>query len=161
MAPAADTPAHEEFVSLPYAGFGIRLVAAVLDTIVLASVFFLFVAGAGFYLLLQTDWGAESDFTNAEGYTAIAIVATFILFLPIYFIGLWWWHGQTIGMMATRIAVTDRDGYHISGWRAIIRTVMWPLSVIPFGLGLVPIFFDDESRALHDMIASTVVLELP
>jgi uncharacterized RDD family membrane protein YckC len=38
---------------------------------------------------------------------------------------------------------------------------MWPLSVIPFGLGLVPIFFDDESRALHDMIASTVVLELP
>jgi uncharacterized RDD family membrane protein YckC len=63
--------------------------------------------------------------------------------------------------MATRIAVTDRDGYHISMWRALIRTVTLPLSLIPFGLGMVPILFDDESRALHDMLAGTVVLELP
>lgn len=153
--------AHEEYVSLPYASAGLRFVAAVLDLIVLGSIFLLFVSAAGLYLLAQTDWGAESDFTNEQGYTAVAIAAMFALFLPIYFIGLWWWHGQTIGQMATRIAVTDRDGYHISGWRSIIRTMTWPLSVIPFGLGLVPILFDDESRALHDMLAGTVVLELP
>jgi uncharacterized RDD family membrane protein YckC len=33
--------------------------------------------------------------------------------------------------------------------------------VVPLALGLVPMFFDKESRALHDMIAGTVVLELP
>jgi uncharacterized RDD family membrane protein YckC len=157
----ANPPAQEELVSLPYAGFGLRLVAAVLDIIVLFSVFLLFASMAGFYLLLQTDWGRESDFSTAEQNTAFAILSVYLLFLPVYFIALWWWHGQTIGQMATRIAITDRDGYHIAGWRAIVRTIFWPLSVIPLGLGLVPIFFDDESRALHDMIAGTVVLELP
>jgi uncharacterized RDD family membrane protein YckC len=161
MSTVADEPAHEEIVSLPYAGFGLRLVSGVLDLIVLTSVFFLFVSLAGFYLLLQTDWGRESDFTNGEGYRAVAIISLFALFLPIYFVVLWSWHGQTIGQMATRIAVTDRNGYHISAWHSIIRTVTWPLSVIPLGLGLVPILFDDESRALHDMLAGTVVVELP
>jgi uncharacterized RDD family membrane protein YckC len=161
MSTVADQPVHEEFVSLPYAGFGLRLVAGVLDLIVLASVFFVFLSMAGFYLLTVTDWGRASDFTNAQGYTAVGVVSLYALFLPAYFAVLWWWHGQTIGQIATRIAVTDRDGYHISGWRALIRMIALPLSIIPFGLGFVPVLFDDESRALHDMLAGTVVLELP
>lgn len=155
-------PAHyEELPPLPYAGFGLRLVAAVLDFIVLGSVFLLFVTAAGFYLLTQTDWGNASDFTTSEQWTAVAIVSLFGLFLPLYFISLWWWHGQTIGQMATRIAVTDRDGYHISGWRAIVRMIVWPLSILPLGFGMAMIFFDGERRALHDVLSGTVVLELP
>jgi uncharacterized RDD family membrane protein YckC len=152
---------YEEVPSLPYAGFGIRLVAGVLDLVVLASVLLIFMTMAGFYLLVQTDWGAESDFTNSEGYTAVGIAALFLLFVPLYFASFWWWLGQTIGQLAVRIAVTDRDGYHLSGWKALVRTVAWPLSILPMGLGLASIFFDDESRALHDMLAGTVVIELP
>jgi hypothetical protein len=33
--------------------------------------------------------------------------------------------------------------------------------VVPLGLGLAPVLFDQESRALHDILAGTVVLELP
>jgi hypothetical protein len=33
--------------------------------------------------------------------------------------------------------------------------------MLAFGLGAVPVLFDEERRALHDMIAGTVVLELP
>ena len=37
---------YEDLPPLPYAGFGLRLVAAMLDIIVLSSVFLLFVSGA-------------------------------------------------------------------------------------------------------------------
>ncbi len=159
QASAKATP--QEIHTLPYAGFGLRLVAGVLDCIVLVSVLLLFTAVAGFYLLTQTDWGRESDFSNSEGYTALAIASLFLLFVPLYFAVCWWWLGQTMGQLAVRIAVTDRDGYHISGWRAVLRTFFFPLSLLPIGLGLTTIFFDQESRALHDMIAGTVVIELP
>jgi uncharacterized RDD family membrane protein YckC len=152
---------YEDLPPLPYAGFGLRLVAAMLDMIVLASVFFLFVSGAAFYLLTQTDWGNADDITDPEMITAASIVSIFAIFVPLYFFSLWWARGQTLGQMATRIAVTDRDGYHISGWRALLRTITWPLSILPIGIGLAPIFFDQERRALHDMLSGTVVIELP
>ncbi len=152
---------YEDLPPLPYAGFGLRLVAAVLDIIVLSSVFLLFVSGAAFYLLTQTDWGNASDLTDNEIRSAAGIMSTYALFLPLYFFSLWWAKGQTFGQMAVRIAVTDRDGYHISGWRALLRVITWPLSVIPLFVGLLPIFFDQERRSLHDMISGTIVIELP
>ncbi len=152
---------YEDLPPLPYAGFGLRLVAAVLDVIVLSSVFLLWVSGAAFYLLTQTDWGNASDITDSEMWTAIGIISTYALFMPLYFFSLWWAKGQSLGQMAVRIAITDRDGYHISGWRAFLRVLVWPLSIIPALIGLLPIFFDQEKRALHDMISGTVVIELP
>jgi uncharacterized RDD family membrane protein YckC len=161
MSQVAGERAHEELAPLPYAGFSLRAVSAILDLLVLLSVFFVFVTIAGLYLLAQTDWGAESDITNSEGYAAAGIVLGALVFVPFYFVMFWWWRGQTIGQQAVRVVVTDRDGYQISFMQAVLRTLFWPLSIIPFGLGLVPIFTDRESRALHDMIVSTVVLELP
>jgi len=158
---ARDDVQYEEYPALPYAGVGLRIVAAFLDLIFLASVFLLFFAAAGLYLLTQTDWGNESDITNAEQWTAVAIVASFAFVIPLYFTLFWWWRGQSMGQMAVRIVVTDRDGYHIGPGRAFLRMLLWPLSILPLGIGLIPIIFDQESRALHDMITGTVVLELP
>ena len=155
-----ETPAGTDHPYLPYAGVALRIVAGVLDLIVVASVFVLFVAGAGLFLLLRTDWG-DTDITNADGWRAIIIILSFLLFLPWYFIALWWWRGQSLGMMAMHIAVTDREGNHLSFARAFVRTLVWPLSVLPLGLGLIPMFTDRESRALHDLLAGTAVVELP
>jgi uncharacterized RDD family membrane protein YckC len=151
----------EDLPPLPYAGFGLRLVAAMLDIIVLGSAFLLWVSGAAFYLLTQTDWGNASDITDPEMYTALGILSTYAIFVPLYFFSLWWAKGQSLGQMVTRIAITDRDGYHISGWRAFWRVLVWPLSFIPAAIGLLPIFFDQEKRALHDMLSGTIVIELP
>jgi uncharacterized RDD family membrane protein YckC len=154
-------PQAAEYPALPYAGAGLRIVAGILDSIILASLGLLWLSAAGFYLLTRTDWGANSNYTNGEGWTAIAIAASWVLVVPLYFFLLWWWKGQSLGQMAVRIIVTDRDGYHMSVWQALLRTILTPISLIPFGVGLLPMFFDKESRALHDMIAGTVVLELP
>lgn len=151
----------EEHLALPYAGAGLRIVGAALDLIVLGSIFLLFAAAAGFYLLTQTDWGNELTYTTSEEYTTLAILLSYFFFVPIYFFSCWWWRGQTVGQMATRIMVTDRDGYHLTIWQTLRRTLLLPLSILPLGIGFLPIFFDPQARALHDILAGTVVLELP
>ncbi|MCH8814777.1 MAG: RDD family protein [Chloroflexi bacterium] len=144
---------------LPYAGFSLRVVAFILDVMVTASMFALFVAFAGLQILLRTDWGDTTS--DGANWTGLAITLSFLLFLPWYFIATWWWKGQTLGMMAVHIAVTDRDGNHLSFLQAFLRTLVYPLSFLPLCTGFATIWFDRESRALHDMLASTVVVELP
>lgn len=151
----------EEYPVLPYASGGLRIVAGILDCVVLGSLLLIWASMAGLYLLSQTDWGNESTYTSAEETTAFLILATYAFVVPLYFFALWWWRGQTIGQMAVRIVVTDRDGYHMTFWQALLRTFMLPVSLIPLGIGFFALFRDKESRALHDMVAGTVVFELP
>lgn len=157
----SEEPQPEEYLALPYAGVGLRVFGAILDLIILASIFLLFIAASGFYLLTQTNWGTDTTYTNSEGYSALAIIGFYAFVVPLYFFILWWWRGQTVGQMAVRIMVTGRDGYHLTIWQTLRRTFLWPLSGLPLGIGFVMIFFDREGRALHDMFSGTVVLELP
>jgi uncharacterized RDD family membrane protein YckC len=155
-----DSPPEAEHPYLPYAGVSLRVVAAILDLILLVSILCLFVVAAGLFVLLRTGWG-DTDISNADGWRGIILIGSFFAFLPWYFTALWWWRGQSVGMAAVHIAVTDREGNHLSLWRALLRTFFWPLSLLPLGLGLIPMFTDHESRALHDIVAGTVVVELP
>ncbi len=144
---------------LPYAGFSLRVVAFILDAMVTASLFAVFIAVAGLQILLRTDWGDTTS--DSANWTAAAIVLSFLLFLPWYFIATWWWKGQSLGMMAVHIAVSDRDGNLPSFRQAFLRTLAYPLSFLPLYAGLATIWFDREHRALHDMLAGTTVVELP
>lgn len=155
-----ESPAEDQ-LALPYASAGLRIVAGILDLVVLGSTFLLFAAAAGFYLLTQTDWGNELTYSKAEENTMYAILLSYLFFVPIYFFCCWWWRGQTVGQMAVRIMVTDRDGYHLTVWQTLRRTLLIPVSVLPLGIGFLPMFFDPQGRSLHDMLAGTVVLELP
>jgi uncharacterized RDD family membrane protein YckC len=158
---SAEPHYEEEYPVLPYASGGLRLVGGILDLIVLGSLLLIWTSMAGLYLLTRTDWGNESTYTSGEETTALLILATYAIVVPLYFIGFWWWRGQTVGQMAVRIIVTDRDGYHMSFWQALLRTFMLPVSLLPLGIGFFALFRDRELRALHDMVAGTVVLELP
>jgi len=151
---------HQPIAPLPYAGLQLRIVAFLLDAMVMISAFMLFVAAGGLQTLLRSDFG-NVDPPDSAFYVWAGFVLAFIPFAALYFAGLWSWRGQTVGMMAVRIAVTDSAGNHLSFWKSLLRTLVWPLSVIPLGMGLLPILFDRHSRALHDMLAGTVVVELP
>ncbi len=108
-------------VELRYASFETRLVAFVLDVIVLLAVFALFFAVAFFQILLRTDFG-EKDTPDSAVWAAVIILATYcFLFLPLYFIGLWAWRGQTVGQMAMVIKVVRRGGRPIGLARAAVR----------------------------------------
>ncbi|MGH9349011.1 MAG: RDD family protein [Vicinamibacterales bacterium] len=68
--------------------------------------------------------------------------------------------GQTIGKMAVGIKVIAERGTIDSG-RAIQRTLASLLSVLPLGLGFLPVFVGADRRALHDRLTGTRVVGLP
>jgi uncharacterized RDD family membrane protein YckC len=142
---------------LPYAGFQLRAVALLLDIIVMLSFALLFFTIA----FLPITIGGDDTISSGEEQWLIMVGFSYVPFAFILFFVLWAWRGQSIGMMAVRIEITDRDGEPLSPARALLRTLVWPLSMLPFAIGAVPVFFDDERRALHDTICGTVVLELP
>lgn len=142
---------------LPYAGFQLRAVAFILDLIVAASFGLIFFTIA----FLPTALGGGSTISSGEEQWALIVGAIYVPFIPFLFFLMWALRGQSFGMIAVRIEVTDRDGEPLPPARAFLRALVWPLSILPFGLGALPIAFDDERRALHDMLAGTVVLELP
>jgi uncharacterized RDD family membrane protein YckC len=108
-------------VGLRYASFETRLVAFVLDVIVLLAVFALFFAVAFLQILIRTDFGEKDTPDSAVWAAAIILAAYCFLFLPLYFIGLWAWRGQTVGQMAMVIRVARRDGRPVGLARAAIR----------------------------------------
>jgi len=153
----ANRTSGERAALLPYAGFQMRTVAFILDLIVMGSFFLLFFTIA----FLPIALAGSSHLSDSETRWVYVVLLSYIPFVPLLFFVLWTWRGQSIGMMAVRIEVTDRDGEPLSALRALRRTVLWPLSMFPLALGAVPALFNDERRALHDMLAGTVVLELP
>ncbi len=145
---------------LPYASLPLRVVAAVLDSIALIFFFMLFVAVGGLQVWLRSDHFDRDPPVSAIEVWVIFMLA-FIPFAVLYFILPWLWKGQSVGMAAVHIKVARRDGGPLSLGRAAARTLAWPLSILPLGLGLVTIVLDREKRALHDYLADTTVFELP
>lgn len=145
---------------LPYASLQLRLVAFIMDIIVLVSFLMLFIAAGGLQAAFRSNF-FDRDPPDSAFWVWAAFLGAFVVpFLPLYFSLLWSWKGQSVGQMAVLIRVARRDGGRLSFGRALFRTLLWPLSVLPLGLGLAPMFFDRENRALHDYLADTVVLEL-
>ena len=153
---ATRRPERPAYALLPPAGLQLRIVAFILDCIVVFSFAMLFFAAGGAFVLLFAE-----DYDFAWVLFAGPPIGAFFPFAPFLFALLWSWRGQSIGMMAVRIVVTDGQGRRPSFGRAALRAVVWPLSFLPLGIGLITILFDRENRALHDLLAGTVVRELP
>jgi len=136
-------------VGLRYASFETRLVAFVLDVIVLLAVFALFFAVAFLQILVRTDFGEKDTPDSAVWAAAIILAAYCFLFLPLYFTGLWAWRGQTVGQMAMVIRVVRRDGSPVGPARAALRVG---------GLNLLPPIFVASLLALPAAGASEDVL---
>jgi uncharacterized RDD family membrane protein YckC len=153
----AKLTANAHAAVLPYAGFQIRTVAFLLDCVVVASFALVFFTIA----FLPVALGGDSKVSSAEEQWAFGVLVIYLPFVIFLFFILWAARGQSLGMMAVRIEVTDRDGEPLAAGRAAVRALVWPLDMVPFAIGAIPVLFDDERRALHDMVAGTVVLEIP
>ncbi len=161
MAPSqrAATATGSKLAPLPYAGLQLRIVAFILDILVLISFGMLFVAAILALLVIDSDSGNPSDraFQISAGILGFYLVA----FVPLYHVLLWSWRGQTVGKMAVRIKVQSRSGGPLSLGQSALRLLGYVVSALPIFLGLVIAVFDRERRAFHDILAGTVVVELP
>jgi uncharacterized RDD family membrane protein YckC len=134
----------------PYAGLVSRLVALVLDGLVV-TVLVLVVATVPGLL-----WSSLSPHTMPRGLgVAISVVTTFIPVL--YFTTLWTMNGQTLGGLATGIVVEHRDGHRLSPARALVRAAIGLLFAPLWLLGMLFILIDPQRRAWHDRLLRTDV----
>ncbi len=120
--------------AMPRAGFWIRMVALLLDIILvgfLSSVPFHHSFG-NFYLVMLAIYGAV----------------------------MWKLKGATVGGIIFDLHVVRLDGRPVDWETAIVRALGCFLSLAVVGLGFIWIAFDDGSQAWHDKIAGTVVVRV-
>ena len=137
--------------TIEYAGFWARLMAALVDTLVLVLITLpLMIAVYG-----NQVW--EKETLVFGGWD---ILINWIL--PIIFIVLFWHlRGATPGKMITRMKVLDAKTGTLPGVKqSAIRYLGYFLSTIPLCLGFVWIGLDKKKQGWHDKLAGTVVVKL-
>jgi uncharacterized RDD family membrane protein YckC len=84
--------------------------------------------------------------------------AGWTLLVGAYFVFFWTLRGQTPGMRLLGLRVVSRSGTTIGVGRAVLRFAALLLAIIPMFAGFLPVFFDEQRRALQDFVARTVVV---
>ena len=137
-----------------YAGFWRRVAASIIDSLVLAAV-----GGAllGTHVVLKE--ARVVDGNDVEIASLLLVAAGVFLFFWLYpTLMESSARGGTLGKMALGIAVRDVEGRKVSFLRALGRHFVKQLSPLTLGVGLLMAAFTGRKQALHDMVASCVVV---
>jgi uncharacterized RDD family membrane protein YckC len=86
------------------------------------------------------------------------VVIAFMLWSFLYTAGSLAATGSTIGKAILGLMVVRSDGTKLNARRAALRTLMFPLSFVVFGLGFLMGLVRRDRRELHDLIADTGVV---
>jgi uncharacterized RDD family membrane protein YckC len=137
-------------VPVQYAGFWLRVAAALIDGLIVSAVSIPFTLATGGDL---GDPGSRADVFGSPWY-------------PVVTVAQWLYYAlmessskqATVGKMALGIRVTDLDGRRIGFGRATGRYFAKILSALILGIGFLMAAFTEKKQALHDMIAGTLVV---
>lgn len=137
------------------AGFGIRLVAGVVDSMILGIPLLVATLLWGTFALDGGDAAPRSVPTGSLAAVSIG----FPLLCLLYYVFFWGARGATPGKSLLGLSVQTEEGDSPIGFRrAVIRVVGYLVSTSILGLGFVMIAFSDDKRALHDRMAGTRVM---
>jgi uncharacterized RDD family membrane protein YckC len=157
-------------MNINYAGFWLRLVAVIIDGIIIgvAQSFIIvpLLAAVGFGFASSADTMDLSDPDQAAGFVA-AIAAMmggyWILAMCIQILYFTFMESSkfqaTIGKMALGVIVTDMNGGKLDFSKALIRNLSKIISNLTMLIGYIMAGFTEKKQALHDMIASTLVVK--
>lgn len=152
-----------------YAGFWLRLVALIIDVLIIAfleSIIFiplLVALGFSFFGSSELDMEDSGSIVGLiVGIVAAAgaywILATTIQIL--YFSFMESSKNQaTIGKMAVGIKVTDMNGDRLDFTKAFLRNLCKLISNVTMAIGYIMAGFTEKRQALHDLIAGALVVK--
>lgn len=156
------TPSDGDVV---HAGFWKRWAALFLDQLILGAGFYglLFALAVIFSIAGGVGWLEDIDTEDPQP----VVVALYAGFMLAYYVvaGLYFSlfessrHQATPGKMALGIKVVDGRGQRLSFGRALGRWVAATLSYVTLYIGFLMAAFTERKRALHDMIADTLVVD--
>lgn len=136
--------------NLSYQGIGPRLVAQIIDSVVLVVLFLL----VGFVL--------SGSFTfEYQGEAAIPFLIAYGLIVILYYAILEGTLGATLGKRLVKIKVVKEDGSACGIGPAFVRTLLRFIDALPFLyiIGLVLIARLEKKQRLGDRLAGTVVVK--
>lgn len=135
-------------VSGRFAGPVSRLVAFAADLGIVLGAFAL--GSALFSFFVQLVSGQHLERSSGIGWTTALLVWAFVYLWAGLSIT-----GKTIGKGIVGLRVVSVDGAPLSQRQALLRVIVFPLSFILLGLGLLLALVNRERRALHDILAKT------
>jgi len=155
--PVAVGPTGTAALAPPEAGFGVRLVAGLVDLVIVSAIQALLLAPVA-----QHWWARELPATPAEVpyfpiLASLAMVPIALLLGAAYYAFFWGMKGATPGKRMVGLAVAAEDGTTPIGMsRATLRVLGYLASGLLLGIGFLMIAFG--GTALHDRIAGTRVV---
>lgn len=140
------------------AGIGSRFLATLLDTlIVILLQIAIFVA---FLLILRAFNITLLDGGLASWVYAIFGLLAFVFYWGYYIFFEMLWNGQTPGKRWAGLRVIRADGTPITLPESLIRNLARLVDMLPaaYGIGIITMFIDRQSRRLGDLAAGTLVV---
>ncbi|MFY9804299.1 MAG: RDD family protein [Candidatus Acidiferrales bacterium] len=159
--------AHPIVPAMPYAGFWLRFLAYIIDGVLVGVVFGVFIlllvgiVGVGYFRSLIEGMNVEDSTVPAALIGIIFLICGLSLLITwVYYA--WMESSQyqgTLGKMALGLIVTDLQERPITFARASGRFFAKMITgLIPLCIGYIMAGFTEKKQALHDMIASCLVL---
>jgi len=141
-----------EKAKIEYAGFWIRVGAALIDSVLILIIILPILTkiyGMDIWLstsLVQGFW----DLLLSYILPAIAVVI------------FWVYKSATPGKMATRLTIVDaKSGGKPTTAQFVIRYLCYYVALLPVGIGIIWVGIDKRKQGWHDKIAGTVVIRTP
>ncbi|HEY1161904.1 MAG TPA: RDD family protein [Candidatus Dormibacteraeota bacterium] len=133
-----------------YGGFWIRVVAYIIDAIILGII------GGILSVPLGVSYSDMSSLSSPAARTSNGIDLVLSL---VYFVGLWTYMGGSIGQRIFGMRVVDATtGQPVGLGKAVIRWLGLLLSFFVCGIGVIWVAFDARKQGWMDKIAGTVVV---
>lgn len=152
-----NTPENVAF-GYQVAGIGSRFLATLLDTLIIILLQVAVVV-AFLLALYALDRTALTSDLSAWVYATLGI-ATFLFYWGYYIFFEMLWNGQSPGKRWTGIRVIRTNGTPITLSESLIRNLARIVDILPaaYGVGIITMFIDKQSRRLGDLAAGTLVV---
>lgn len=148
----------QDFQTPSYAGFWMRVLAYIIDSLIMSLV------SVPLVIVIAVVVIATGADENSPLYQFVNLGANGFSILVVWlyhaFMESSSWQG-TVGKKALGLRVTDLDGHRISFARATGRYFGMILSGMICFIGFVMVAFTEKKQGLHDMMAGTLVLTGP
>jgi uncharacterized RDD family membrane protein YckC len=157
-------PAIRELAALPprpaFAGFWLRAVAYLIDTVLISLVFGLIASLYPSTFIKYPD-AATTSLASLPQLTPIAFVITITatwFYYTVFEASIW---QATPGKRVMKLYVSDLSGRRLTFARAAARNLAKMISSLTFLVGYLVAGFTEKKQALHDILASCLVLRKP